>query len=70
MLKVMINNMSIIGNCIGTSEDLEKSLDAFNPDTFIIPTYSKYDIKEGNKFIEKTYNDNGRLGKSVLIYSS
>ncbi|MDG0843976.1 zinc-binding alcohol dehydrogenase family protein [Staphylococcus equorum] len=70
MLKVMINNMSIIGNCIGTSEDLEESLGAFNPDTFIIPTDSKYDIKDGNKFIEKTYNDNGRLGKSVLIYSS
>ncbi len=68
MLKVMINNISIIGNCIGTWDDLENSLNAFNPDTFIIPTDSKYYIEEGNNFIEKTYNNNGRLGKSVLKY--
>lgn len=68
MLKVMINNMSIIGNCIGTWDDLKNSLDTFNPDTFIIPTDSQYYIEEGNEFIEKTYNNNGRLGKAVLKY--
>lgn len=68
MLKVMINNISIIGNCIGTWEDLESSLDTFNPDTFIVPTDSKYFVEDGNKFIDKTYNKHGRLGKSVLIY--
>ncbi|MDI9232125.1 zinc-binding alcohol dehydrogenase family protein [Staphylococcus caprae] len=68
MLKVMINNMSIIGNCIGTWDDLKNSLNTFNPDTFIIPTDSKYFVEEGNKFIEQTYNNNGRLGKAVLKY--
>lgn len=68
MLKVMINNISIIGNCIGTWDDLKNSLNTFNSDTFIVPIDSKYYVEEGNSFIERTYNNNGRLGKTVLKY--
>lgn len=47
---------------------MENSLNAFNPDTYIISTDSKYYLEEGNNFIEKTYNNNERLDKSVLKY--
>nr|WP_238410014.1 zinc-binding alcohol dehydrogenase family protein [Staphylococcus pseudintermedius] len=69
ILKVMINNMSIIGNCIGTSEDLEKALANYNPSRFIVPIDGCYSVEEGDKFVARTYNNRGRLGKAVLAYS-
>ncbi|MBI5974397.1 zinc-binding alcohol dehydrogenase family protein [Staphylococcus canis] len=68
MLKVMINNISLIGNCIGTSKDLENSLESFNAQTSKVPVDSVFSIEKGNEFIEKTYNNNKRLGKSIMIY--
>ena len=37
MLKVMLNNLSLIGNCIGTWEDLEKGISDYNENEFIVP---------------------------------
>lgn len=68
MLTLTINNLSIIGNCIGTSDDLNKSIEKFDPNKFIVPVDNTYSIENGDKFIDRTYNRNTRLGKAVLIY--
>ncbi|MBA8762306.1 quinone oxidoreductase family protein [Staphylococcus coagulans] len=68
MLKVMINNISIIGNCIGTWEDLEAAIENYNPNHFIVPIDGRYSVEEGNQFVTRTYNHRGRLGKAVLLY--
>lgn len=66
---VMINNLSLIGNCIGTSADLEHAISNYDKDKFIVPIDGCYSSEEGSDFIERTYNTRGRLGKAVMIYS-
>ncbi|PTH46977.1 quinone oxidoreductase family protein [Staphylococcus agnetis] len=68
MLKVMINNMSLIGNCIGTTDDLVEAIRNYDEDSFVVPIDSTFKVEEGNKFVDRTYNNRGRLGKSILLY--
>ncbi|MBC3049052.1 NADPH:quinone reductase-like Zn-dependent oxidoreductase [Staphylococcus capitis] len=68
MLKVMLNNLSLIGNCIGTWEDLEKGISDYNENEFIVPIDRSYSIEEGSAFVDRTYNTRGRLGKAIMLY--
>lgn len=68
MMTTMINNLSIIGNCIGTTEDLKNSvqhLDVKNP-PFVVD--AKYTAYEADNFLNKTYNTRGRFGKVIMSY--
>ena len=68
MLKVMLNNLSLIGNCIGTWEDLEKGISDYNENEFIVPSDRSYSIEDGSAFVDRTYNTRGRLGKAIMLY--
>ncbi|MFC3931359.1 alcohol dehydrogenase catalytic domain-containing protein [Streptococcus dentapri] len=68
MLTAMINNTTIIGNCIGLTGDLSDAVidyDKQNPPIIIDKIYS---IDEGHKFLDKTYNTT-RFGKAILSYT-
>lgn len=69
MLTTMINNLSIIGNCIGTSQDLYDQLQLYNPKNPLIPIEKVYPNTQGNKFLNLTYNNKNRFGKVILSYS-
>ena len=55
MLKVMLNNLSLIGNCIGTWEDLENAISDYDENEFIVPIDRSYSIEEGSEFVNRTY---------------
>ncbi|MBF7126212.1 zinc-binding alcohol dehydrogenase family protein [Pediococcus pentosaceus] len=70
MLTAMVNNISIIGNCIGETFDLENSLKNFNyklPPFQIDSTLSTMEFKE---FLDETYNKRNRFGKVIMNYVS
>lgn len=71
MLNVMIKNITLIGNCIGYSEDLESAISIYDSNKVPpIPVDAVFDTSSAEQFIERTYNSRGRLGKAVMVYTS
>lgn len=68
MLQAMINNLYIIGNCIGTTEDLRVAISKFNPDIAPIHIDKIVDVYHGAEFLDTTYNVQSRFGKVVMTY--
>ena len=66
MLTVMIFNLHIIGNCIGTTNDLKRAIEAFTPETSPIIIEKKLTINNSAEFLDTTYNQNNRFGKIVM----
>lgn len=69
MLNIMINNISLIGNCIGTKEDLADAIADFVVKKQRLPVDSVFECWKGGDFLDRTYNQRGRLGKAVLRLS-
>jgi len=68
MLKTMIGNVSIIGNCIGTKDDLQAGLKMLKQDLQPIPIWEELTPADGLRFLDLTYNLK-RLGKVVMNYN-
>lgn len=66
LLKTMINNISLIGNCIGTTEDLRRAVTNTNNKDVAID--SVYNLNKSDKFLDRTYNKFDRFGKDILLY--
>lgn len=67
LLQSTIYNLSIMGNCIGTKEDLDNSIKFFETDKQPIPVQKVMNIHEGKDFLDLTYNLN-KFGKVILKY--
>ncbi|WP_416468628.1 alcohol dehydrogenase catalytic domain-containing protein [Streptococcus thermophilus] len=68
MLQAMINNLYIIGNCIGTTEDLRLAISKYNPNNAPIQIDKIMDVYHGAEFLDSTYNMQSRFGKVVMTY--
>lgn len=68
MLQAMINNLYIIGNCIGTTEDLRLAISKYNPNNNPIQIAKIVDVYHGAEFLDSTYNMQSRFGKVVMTY--
>ncbi len=68
MVQAMLRNLSIIGNCIGVREDLERALDDYAAGRLGCVVDSVYGGGRTAEFLERTYNDRGRFGKVVYRY--
>ncbi len=68
MLQAMINNLYIIGNCIGTTEDLRLAISKYNPNNAPIQIDKIMDVYHGAEFLDSTYNTRSRFGKVVMTY--
>lgn len=68
LLSAMINDISIIGNCIGTHEDIVESIKRFTPHNWL-PIDSVWSVSDGASFLYRTYSDKRRFGKAVLRYT-
>jgi hypothetical protein len=64
----MMNNVSIIGNCPGTTDDLRAALADYeqNATRPIIDTV--FEGGCGNAFLDRTFNASDRFGKVVYRY--
>jgi NADPH:quinone reductase-like Zn-dependent oxidoreductase len=67
---VMLNNLQIIGNCLGQTEDLERAIADYVAGKFDIAVDSVYSGDQVAEFFDRTYNSRDRFGKVVYKYES
>lgn len=68
LLKAMFRNLQIIGNCIGTTSDLQRALDDYDSKSLPVVVDSKFSGKQAGAFLDRTYNSGDRFGKVVYQY--
>ena len=68
LLKAMFRNLQIIGNCIGTTMDLQRALDDYDSKSLPVVVDSKFSGKQAGAFLDRTYNSGDRFGKVVYQY--
>lgn len=65
---IMLKNITIIGNCLGTTEDLEIALTDYKDNNFDVPIDSIYDKTNLKEFLEKSFNIKPKFGKVIFKY--
>jgi NADPH:quinone reductase-like Zn-dependent oxidoreductase len=68
MSRVLFNNLQIIGNCLGTTADLECALAAYSEGRFPVIVDSVFSGGDAAGFLDRTYNAPDRFGKVVYLY--
>jgi NADPH:quinone reductase-like Zn-dependent oxidoreductase len=68
MSRIMINNLQIIGNCLGLTGDLERALAAYSTGRFPVIVDSIFTKGDAAGFLDRTYNAPDRFGKVVYLY--
>lgn len=66
--KALFKNIEIIGNCLGTTEDLANGISSYTAGKYDVIVDSTYSGKEVDKFLQRTYVDKDRIGKVVFCY--
>ena len=70
MFLASVKNISIVGNCIGLREDLERSLADYASGTYSVEVDSVFERDaEAAAFLDRTFNDRSRFGKVVFQYN-
>ena len=68
LLKAMFKNLHIIGNCIGTTSDLQRALNDYSSKSLPVVVDSTFGGKQAGAFLDRTYNSGDRFGKVVYQY--
>lgn len=68
MTMVMLKNISLIGNCIGHTDDLKNALQDYLTGKLKLTLDSVFGDREVGEFFDRTYNVSDRLGKVVYCY--
>lgn len=68
MEHVLTNNISIIGNCFGTTEDLERAVADFEAGRLPVLIDSVFEGSDIALFIGRTFIDESRFGKVVYMW--
>lgn len=68
MVNVMINNLKIMGNCIGLISDLEDAIADYVSGKLKVNIDSVYRGSQVAEFFHRTYNAKDRFGKVVYLY--
>jgi NADPH:quinone reductase-like Zn-dependent oxidoreductase len=66
---VMLNNLMVIGNCLGTAGDLRDALHAYCSGALQTVTDRVYTDADCGAFLHRTFVDRARFGKVVLVYA-
>jgi NADPH:quinone reductase-like Zn-dependent oxidoreductase len=67
-IKVMMKNISVIGNCIGLEDDLSEASKDYAAGSLRVVLDSVFSAGEAAPFLERTYNARDRFGKVVYRY--
>jgi NADPH:quinone reductase-like Zn-dependent oxidoreductase len=62
-------NLQIIGNCLGTTDDLGHALADYEESRLRVLIDSVHRDGRADTFLDRTYNDPGRFGKVVYAYA-
>ena len=66
--RIMIENVHLIGNCLGVTKDLENALHDYASGRFNICLDSAFTGGQIGEFFTRTYNHGDRFGKVVYCY--
>ena len=69
MAQAMMLNLTLMGNCIGLRDDLERAVRDFEAGKLRAFVDSVYGGREAAAFLERTYASAARFGKVVFSYS-
>lgn len=69
VLGAMLRNLTIVTNCLGLDEDLIEATELWNRGVIVVPTPSKYTIKEAGAFFHGSFIGRKALGRDVLVYA-
>lgn len=62
----IVKNVSILGNCLGSKEDLETAIQLRNEKETKIIIDQEYPLEKGVDFVKRSFFDSSRFGKCVL----
>ncbi len=65
---MMVKNVSLHGNCLGHTSDLDEALDAYKTGTYSVRLDSVITATDVGAFIHRSYCEPGRFGKVVCYY--
>jgi len=65
-----VKNLSLVGNCIGLTRDLQAALDDFERGRIGVTLDSVWTGSQVKEFLDRTFNDPQRFGKTVYRYAS
>jgi NADPH:quinone reductase-like Zn-dependent oxidoreductase len=66
---MMINNIHLIGNCLGTTQDLQQAIQDCANGRFCVVVDSVFKGNQIRDFFQRTYNAKDRFGKVIYCYS-
>lgn len=69
MSSIIIKNIQIIGNCLGTTEDMNHALEDYISGNLKIIVDSVFTGNQVGEFLDRTYNAQDRFGKVIYQYS-
>lgn len=68
-LKVgVLKNASVIGNCLGTTQDLKDAIELYESKNIRPIVDSEYKLEDSISFITKSFISRDKVGKCVMIY--
>lgn len=65
----IVKNVSIMGNCLGSREDLEGAIQLQDATDRKVILDQEYKVEEGLEFVQRSFFDSTRFGKCVLVYA-
>lgn len=68
LLLAVMNNLEVIGNCLGQTEDLTNALQDYRSGSMKVIIDSVFDRAQIRTFFEKTFAAKDRFGKVVYVY--
>lgn len=68
MLFAMLNNVQLLGNCVGKTEDLQNAVQDCADDKFTVTVDAVFSGTQVREFLEQTYKNPKRFGKVIFRY--
>lgn len=65
---MIVQNLTIIGNCLGTSADLHDAINAYEKGDLVVPVDSVFSGMEIEPFFRRSFCENDKFGKVVFKY--
>lgn len=65
---MLAKNITIMGNCLGLTCDLERAIEDYRNGKFEVPIYGHLAMTDTVEFFHRTFVDKGRIGKVTMDY--
>ena len=67
--EAVLKNIRIVGNCLGTTADLQHAIAAYRAGDLSVVIDSVYHGLHAREFLQRSFTDRNRFGKVVFSYA-